>query len=730
MDGVRAVYTIDDVRDLGPLMAQVPIGKLRPLLADGEVNHVGEAVVMVVADSPEAALDAVEAVDVDYDPLEAVVDLKDAATDRVKVHEDEESNVLMAWQGNKWWVMDLPDPRPEIEEAKQRDDVVVVSQEMINQRLIPVPIEPRAVQAEWDPGYEKLTLHTSSQIPHAVAAALATTFGLASNQVRVVAPEVGGGFGVKLNFYNDEVLVCKAAKQLGRTVHWTETRREAANSSIQGRGWVATATITGTRDGEILGYELEGLADMGAYTQNFTVAIPLLGLFVAAGQYGMPTWWNIGLVQTNKVTTDAYRGAGRPEAIYYLERIIDMYAREIGMDPVDVHKKNFRPPEDFPVQTQVGLTMDSGDYATNLDALLEAADYAGLRARQEEARADGRLIGIGLSTYVEVCGFGPSILAEAGFSWAGYGLPTSFSGSGMVRVNPSGTADVITGTGPSGQGHQTTWSQIVSDALGIPMDKIRVSHGDSAEMPFGVGTFGSRSIAVDGAATYHAAEQVKEKAAKIAAHLLEASAEDVRFADGGAHVAGSPDQAVEWSAIANAAYQKHLLPDDVDAGLEATITWDPGNATWPFGSNLVVVEVDPETGNVELLDIFTMDDCGNQVNPMIVRGQVHGGVVQGIGQALFEEAIYDDAGNLLSGSLLDYPIPTAGDVPSIYNGHTVTPSDVNPMGVKGIGEAGTIGSAQTVVNAVVDALAPLGVTHIDMPLRPKKVWQAIQDARG
>jgi carbon-monoxide dehydrogenase large subunit len=730
MDGVRAVYTIEDVREVGPLLAQVPVGKLRPLLADGQVNHVGEAVAMVVADTPSQAQDAVEAVVVEYQPMEAVVDLKDAATDRVKVHDDEESNVLMAWQANQWWVMDFPDPRPEIEAAKERSDVVVVSQEMINQRLIPVPIEPRAIRAEWDAGSEAFTLYSSTQVPHAVAAGLATMLGLASNQVRVVAPEVGGGFGVKLNFYPDEVLACIAARDLGRPVHWTEARREAASSSIQGRGWIGTATLTGTTDGKILGYELDALADMGAYTQSFTVAIPLLGLFVAGGQYGMPTWWNVDLVQTNKTTTDAYRGAGRPEAIYYLERIIDIYAREIGMDPAAVRKKNFRPPEDFPVQTQVGLTMDSGEYAHNLDALLEAADYTGLREMQAAARAEGRLVGIGLSTYVEVCGFGPSILAETGFSWTNYGLPTSFSGSGIVRVNPSGSVDVITGTGPSGQGHKTTWSQIVSGALAMPMDQIRVHHGDSKEMPNGVGTFGSRSIAVDGGATWHAADRVRDKAAKIAAHLLEASADDIRFVDGSAQVAGSPDQSVTWPEIANAAYKKHLLPEGMEPGLEATITWDPGNATWPFGSQLAVVEVDPDTGNVEILQLHTMDDCGNQVNPMIVGGQVHGGVVQGIGQALFEEAIYDDAGNLLSGSLLDYPIPTAGDVPSIHNGHTTTPSDVNPMGVKGIGEAGTIGSAQTLVNAVVDALAPMGITHIDMPLRPKKVWQAMQDARG
>ena len=730
MAGVHAVYTIDDVRDIGPLLAQVPVGKLRPLLADGMVNHAGEAVAMVVAENNATALDAVDAVEVDYEPLEAVLDLKDAASDRIKVHDDEESNVLMAWQGNQWWVIDLPDPRPEIEEAKQRDDVVVVSQEMINQRLIPVPIEPRAVVADWNTGYNEVTLYSASQVPHAVAAAIAKMFGIPSQQVRVVAPEVGGGFGVKLNFYADEVLACFASRELGRPVRWTETRREATASSIHGRGWVGTATLTGTRDGEILGYELDALADMGAYTQSFTVAIPLLGLFVAAGQYGMPTWWNVDLVQTHKMTTDAYRGAGRPETIYYLERIIDMYAREIGMDPAEVRRKNYRPPEDFPVQTQIGLTMDSGEYAANLDALLEAADYTGLRKMQDEARAQGRLIGLGLATYVEVCGFGPSILAETGFSWRTYDLPTSFSGNASVKVNPSGTVTVITGTGPSGQGHKTTWAQIVSDQLAVPVEHIEVKYGDSSEMPNGVGTFGSRSLAADGTATYYATERVKEKAAAIAAHLLEASADDIRFEEGAAHVAGSPDQSVTWAEIAFAAYAKYQLPEDMEAGLEATANHDPSNATWPYGAQLAVVEVDPDTGNVELLDFFTMDDCGVQINPMIVLGQVHGGVTQGIGQALLEEAVYDDAGNLLSGSLIDYPLPTAGDVPSYRSSHTTTPTDVNPLGAKGIGEAGAIGAAQTIVNAVVDALAPMGVTHIDMPLRPKKVWQAMQDARG
>ncbi len=728
--GVHAVYTASDVADLGTLVAQVSVGPLRPLLAGDVVNHVGEAVAMLVAENRYLAQDAAEAVVVDYDPLEAVVDLRDAASDRVLVHEGAESNTSVSWTGHKWWVIDLDDPRPVIEAAKERDDVVVVSQEMTNQRLIPVAIEPRAVLADWNEGYGKVTVHSSSQIPHALAGAIGTTFGLPSNRVRVVAPEVGGGFGCKLNVYNDEILVCFASRELGRPVRWTETRREAANSTIQGRGWIGTATITGTRDGEILGYELEAIADMGAYSQNFTVAIPLLGLFVAAGQYKMPCYWKVDCVHTHTMTTDAYRGAGRPEAAYYLERIIDMYAREIGMDPAEVRRKNYWGKDEFPVTTQIGLTMDSGDYAGSLDALLEHADYKALRAMQEEARAEGRYVGIGLSSYVEVCGFGPSILSEAGFSWSTYGLPTAFSGSGLVRVNPDGTATVITGTGPSGQGHETTWAQIVGDGLGIPIESIEVRHGDTGESPMGVGTFGSRSIAVDGSATYEATQKVRAKAAKIAAHLLEAAEADIRFADGEAHVAGSPDQSVTWAEISDAAYRPHKLPEGMEGGLEAHTVFSPGNATWPFGSHLAVVEVDTETGNVEILRYVTSDDCGNVINPMIVAGQLHGGIAQGVGQAMLEEAIYDDSGNLLSGSLVDYPIPTAGDLPSIDLHRTVTPTDVNPMGVKGIGEAGTIGAAQTIVNAVVDALAPLGVKHIDMPLRPRKVWKAIQDAKG
>jgi carbon-monoxide dehydrogenase large subunit len=585
--------------------------------------------------------------------------------------------------------------------------------------------------AEWNDGYQRFRVYSSSQVAHALMGAIKTTFGLDANQVHVTAPEVGGGFGVKLNVYNDEILACFAAQQLGRPVKWTETRREAPGSSIQGRGWVATATVTGTKDGEILGYELDALADMGAYEQNFTAAIPFLGLFVGSGQYKFPTHWKATCVFTNTMTTDAYRGAGRPEAAYYLERVIDAFSREIGVDPVEVRKKNFIEKFDEAVISPIGFAIDTGDYATNLDKLVEVADYEGLKAERDKAREEGRYLGIGIATYCEVCGFAPTALSTLGFSWSTYGLPAGFYGTSLVRVNPDTSVTVVTGTGPSGQGHQTTWAQIVSDRLGIAPEKIRVIHGDTEESPMGIGTFGSRSLAVDGSATFDAAERVAQKAKGIAAHLLEASAEDIELDEDGGHVAGSPDSNVPWDEIAAAAYLPHRLGEsELEGGLESHVIFDPPNATWPFGAHLAMVEVDVETGDVKILKYFTVDDCGNVVSPMIVAGQVHGGVVQGIGQAMFEEAIYDPDGNLLTGSLLDYPIPTAVDVPMFTLNKTVTPTTTNSLGAKGIGEAGTIGSAHTIVNAVVDALSPLGVRHIEMPLRPRRVWAAIQEARG
>jgi aerobic carbon-monoxide dehydrogenase large subunit len=729
MPGVVAVYTHEDVAGLGPLVAQVPIGKLRPLLAAGEVNHVGEAVAMVVAENRYLAQDAADAVDVDYETLPAVIDLKKAASNEVKVHEDLDSNVIHTWTYHGYWpALGLEDQTPQVDAAMERDDAVVVSLEITNQRLIPVAIEPRSVMAEYNRGYGKFTVHSSTQIPHALAGAIATQLGVSPSDVRVVALEVGGGFGVKLNVYNDEILVAWASRELGHPVKWTETRREATGSSIHGRGWIGTATLVGTKDGNFLGYKLDAIADMGAYTQNFTVAIPLLGLWVASGQYKMPVGWKVDCVVTNTMTTDAYRGAGRPEAIYYLERIIDAFAHEIGMDPFEVRRKNYWQPDEFPATMGCGFALDSGNYEAAVDKLIDVSDYAGMRARQEQARADGRLIGIGVGSYVEVCGFGPAVLAEIGFSWASYGLPASFNGSGLVRVNPDGSATVIIGTGPSGQSHETSWAQIVSDQLGIEFDNIRVHHGDTGDSPMGIGTFGARSISVDGSATFEATQTVKQKAARIAAHMLEASADDILFADGGAHVTGSPDKRVDWAAIAKAAYQAHTLPEGVGPGLEAEGTFSPGNATWSYGTHVAMVEIDPETGDVKLLEYHAVDDCGNVVSPMIVDGQLQGGIAQGIGQAMFEHAIYDESGNLLTGSLLDYLVPTAEDLPMFDLHRTVTPTEVNPMGVKGVAEAGTIGSTPTMVNAVVDALSPMGVKHVDMPVRPRRVWQAMQEA--
>ncbi len=732
MDGVVAVYTAADVEHLGTLVAQGAVGALRPLLNNNVVKHVGEAVAMVVAEDPYTARDAVDEVEVDYEALPAVVDLKHSLSDEVKVHDDLDSNLVVSWTGPFGADADaLAEVKAGIDGQKSRDDVVVVSQEMINQRLIPVPIEPRSVMADYQMGYDRFDVYSSTQIPSALAGAIGGYFGMGLNQVTVKAMEVGGGFGCKLNIYNDEVLVAFASRQLGRPVKWTETRREAANSTIQGRGWIATATMTGTTDGEILGFELEGVADLGAYSQNFTIAIPFLGVFVGSGQYSFPTHWKMDCVVTHTMTTDAYRGAGRPEAAYYLERILDMYARKIGMDPADVRRKNFIPASEFPgAVSPMGFPMDTGDYGTNLEAALESAGWSDLLAERDAARAEGRNVGVGLSTYVEVCGFGPSGLVDLGFSWSAYQMPSAFNGSGLVRVHPDGSVTVSIGTGPSGQGHQTTWAQIVGDGLGMDVDRIRVIHGDTEEAPPSIGSFGSRSAAVDGSACYEATGKVRSKAAKIAAHLLEASEEDIEFADGGARVIGTPDSAVGWEELAKTAYQPHLLPEGLEGGLEAHAVFSPGNATWPFGTHIALVEVDPETGDVTLLRYIGMDDCGNVINPMIVDGQIHGGIAQGVGQALFEDAVYDMDGNLLSGSLVDYILPTAADLPSFELGRTVTPTDINPLGVKGIGEAGTIGAAQTVVNAVVDALEPLGVTHIDMPLRPRRVWQAIQDAKA
>jgi carbon-monoxide dehydrogenase large subunit len=718
MPGVRAIYTFDDVKHLGPLLALNQSGKLRPLLADGVVKHVGEAVVMVVAENRYLAQDAADAVEVTYEPREPLIDVEVAATNCLKVHDDLPSNIINT--------VETGDAKA-VAAAKTRDDVVVVSQRLVNQRVIPLALEPRASLADWNTN--RVTLWTTTQIPFGVAGAIGKTFGLPLGNVRVISPDVGGGFGSKLNVYAEEILTCFASRQLGHPIRWTETRREAMVASTHGRGWVTTATLVATRQGDLLAYELIGVADMGAYSQCFTAAIPALGQLAASGTYKIPAiHFKIDCVSTHTMTTDSYRGAGRPEAVYNLERMMDLLAKELGIDAVTLRRRNFWKPQEFPVTTALGVTMDSGNYEANFDTLLDAIDLPALRRQQAEGRAQGRYLGIGFCTFVEPGGLAPSEMADYGISFANYGLPAGSGESATVRVNPDTSLTVTTGTCPSGQGHETVWAQIASTILAFPFERISVLQGDTKGAMLGLGSFSSRSACVGGSAVAKAAEHVRKKAAIIAAHLLNSTPDAIRFVDGHIYAAGI-DKTVTWTDLAVTAYHNHRTPPDVQPGLEATVFFDPRGLTWAFGSHVAIVEVQPEIGVVTLLRYVGVDDCGTVINPMIVDGQVHGAIAQGFGQALLEEAIYDEQGHLLSDSLLTYRIPVAENLPSFELHRTVTPSPLNSLGVKGVGEGGAIAAPPALVNAVLDALAPLGVRHLDMPLRPHSVWEAIQQAK-
>lgn len=720
MPGVRAIYTIEQVRHLGPLLALVQCGKMRPLLADGVVRHVGEAIVMVVADNRYLAQDAADAVMVEYDVRTAVIDLEVAATDVLKVHEDLPSNTINSFESGD---------AATVAAIKARADVVVVTQRLLNQRVIPVSLEPRAVLADWKP--LKLTCWTSTQIPFGVAGALSKVFALPFNQVRVIAPDVGGAFGSKLNFYTEEVLTCFASGELARPVRWTETRREAMVATTHGRGWVATVTLVATRQGDLLAYELLGLADMGAYSQCFTAGIPGLGQLAALGTYKIPVaHFKISCVMTHKMCTDAYRGAGRPEAIYALERMMDLLARELQMDPAELRLRNFWKVEEFPVTTTFGVQMDSGNYSSLFQSLLERANIGELRREQEQARQRGRYLGIGLCAFVEPGGLAPAeIAAWAGLSYSNYGLPSALTEVATVRVNPDSSVTITTGSCPAGQGHETVWAQIASDVLQIPMESITVLHGDTQGNPLGIGSFGSRSAVVGGTAVLQAAQRVRDKAAAIVAAVCQTAPEHVHFVSGCACVEQDMEKQLTWPEIAANAYLPTRLPEDIEVGLEAVVFFSPSHLVWTYGAHLAVVEVDIETGVVQLLRYIGIDDCGNVINPMIVEGQVHGGIAQGFGQAMLEEAAYDEKGHLLNNTLKTYRLPAAENLPSFEMERMQTPSPHNPMGVKGVGESGTIATPPVMVNAVLDALAPLGVRHLDMPLRPHTVWEAIQQAK-
>src|SRR5499426_1204917 len=691
-----------------------------PLSSD-EARHVGDPVAIVIADSQSAALDGAELVSVDWEPLAAATSTEKAPqAGQPLVHASVPGNVAFKWE--------IGD-RAATNAAFAAAGAVTVKKRIVNQRLVANAMEPRACAARFDEATGELTLWVTSQNPHVHRLLMAAfVLGIPEHKMRVIAPDVGGGFGSKIFVYNEEVVVSWAARQVKRPVKWTASRHEAYLTDAQGRDHVTDAEIALSREGKILGLRVKTTANMGAYLSTFAPAIPtfLYGTLLN-GVYAIGAiHCEVTGVFSNTTAVDAYRGAGRPEACYVLERIVDAGARAINMDVAELRRKNFIPKFSGAFQTLVAVAYDSGDYAAALDKLLQMFDYKKFRADQEAARKQGRLLGIGFSTYIEACSIAPSKVVGA--LGAGAGLYES----GKVRVHPTGGVTVYTGSHSHGQGHETTFSQLVADELGIPMEQVEVVHGDTGTIPFGMGTYGSRSGSVGGTAIVKSLNKIKEKGKRIAAHLLEASPKDIDYANGQFQVRGVPDKAVPFGAVALTAYIPHNFPEGVEPGLEETSFYDPANFCFPFGAHACIVEVDRDTGNVKSLRYLAVDDVGNVINPMIVDGMVHGGIAQGVGQALCEGAVYDgQSGQLVTGTMMDYALPKADMLPMYETDRTVTPTPVNPMGVKGAGETGTIAATPAVVNAVVDALAPLGVDHIEeMPMSAQRVWKIIQGAKG
>ena len=725
-DGVVAVYTGEELAGdwAAPLPCAWPVTEdmKNPAhlpVAVGKANYAGDIVAVVVAQSRYAAADGLEGVVVDYEPLDAVVTMEAARSDDVVIHDDLGTNVCYEWAH--------PGNDPDAMAAAFEGATHHITETYLQQRLIPAAMEPRGVAAVPAPHNGDITLYSSTQIPHILKVMASITLGLPEQKVRVVAPSVGGGFGSKLDVYAEEILCMALANRLGVPVRWTESRTEAAGSTIQGRGQIQTIELAADADGRLTAVRADLLADMGAYLQLVTPGIPLFGAFLFHGAYQVPLYsFTCTGVFTNLTPTDAYRGAGRPEATYAIERAMDALAEAVGVGPDEIRSRNFIPADKFPYDTAAGLTFDSGDYQPALDRAKELIDWDGRRAEQAARRSEGSTVhlGLGISSYVEMCGLAPSrVLASLNYSAGGWESAT-------VRILPTCKVQVITGTTPHGQGHETCWSMIVADRLGVDPDDVEVLHSDTAIAPLGMDTYGSRSLAVGGTALWMATEKVVEKATGIAAHMLEANTEDLEFSDGVFSVKGSPGSEVPLAGVAFGAFTAHDLPDGVEPNLEAQVSYDPVNFTFPFGSHIAVVEVDEATGEVRLVDYASVDDCGNQINPLIVEGQIHGGIVQGIGQALWEEAVYDEEGQLRSASLADYLVPSAAECIDMKLDSTVTPTPFNPMGVKGVGEAGTIASTPAVINAVVDALRPLGVTDVVMPASPMNVRRAIEEAEG
>ncbi|PYM03831.1 MAG: carbon monoxide dehydrogenase [Candidatus Rokuibacteriota bacterium] len=722
MPGVVAVYTAHDVKVGGlPCGWMLPGIKVptRPVLASGKVRYVGEPVAIVIGETPYAAKDGAEAVQVEYGPLSGVSDAK-------RAHEKGAPQLFDDISQNQCFYWTIGDKAAT--EAAFKSAARVVSQPIRNQRLIPNAIEPRACVASYSPGTGELTLWVTSQNPHVHRLLMAAfVLGIPETKMRVISPDVGGGFGSKIFVYNEEVVASWASKALGRPVKWTAERRESFLNDAHGRDHVTEAEMALDGNGKILGLRVKTHANLGAYLSTFAPLIPsyLYGPLLS-GVYKIPAiFCEVWGMLTNTAPVDAYRGAGRPEATYLLERMMDRAAGELRVDPAELRRRNLIPPftGGTPYQTPVAFAYDSGNYEPALNRALELAGYAQMRKEQAEGRKQGRYIGLGVTTYIEACGPAPS--AVAGSLGAGAGLWES----GLVRVHPSGAVAVYTGSHSHGQGHETTFAQLVADQLGIPMEQIEIVHGDTGQIPFGMGTYGSRSACVGGSAIVKSLDKIKEKGRKIAAHLLEANENDLVFEGGKWAVKGSPDRAKTWGEVALMAYLAHNIPQGMEPGLEATSFYDPSNFTFPFGAHVAVVDVDPDTGQTKLLKYVAVDDVGRVINPMIVDGMVHGGIAQGVGQALWEHGVYSEEGQLLSATMMDYAMPKADQLPSYVTDRTVTPSPINPLGVKGAGETGTIAATPTVVNAVLDALAPFGVAHLDMPLTPEKIWKAVKAAK-
>ncbi len=720
--GVVAVYT---GKDLEGKMGTIPTAWLVPdaniqtpphhALAVDKVRYVGDGVALVVAEDRYAARDALERIEVEYEELPAVVDQEAAMREGApQLHEDVPGNIAFHWKAGE-----VPD---EVFEQAE----VVIRRRFRQQRLIPNPMEPRAAVAKYNPSTGEMTLWCTSQNPHIHRFILSGVLGIPESKLQVVAPDVGGGFGCKIPVYPDEALVGYVARDLRRPVKWTEERRENFIATTHGRDMILDVELAGRRDGTLIALRVKNTANMGAYLSTAGPGVPtILHGLIIQGPYKIPhAAVEVIGVMTNTTPTDAYRGAGRPEATYQIERMMDLFADEIGMDPVEVRRKNFIAKEEFPYDNALGLQYDSGDYHRALEKALEMIDYDRFRREQAEARKQGRYLGIGFSTYVEICGPGPSKVAGAA------GFQGGLWENATVRVHPSGKVSVFTGASPHGQGEETTFAQIVSQKLGVPFEDVEIIYGDTNRISMGWGTYGSRTTPVAGSAIAVACDRVLEKAKKIAAHVLEASPADVDFESGSFRVKGVPDKTIRFQDVTLQAYLAWDLPEGVEPALEAQSFYDPSNFVYPFGTHICVVEVDGETGEVELKRYVAVDDPGPVINPMVAEGQVHGGIVQGIGQALWEGAVYDEQGQLVSGTFMDYAMPKARFFPDFETAFTETPSPVNPLGVKGIGETGTIASTPAVVNAVVDALKPFGVKDLEMPLTPEKVWKAMQKGRG